>query len=352
VEEDNTYLATLHWGWNRTAVAQARAALDEARRGHTHARRDGCRQALLAHASLWDAQATSRAAALRLSAAALKCTETERRFALGAVAAVDVETAKLDEEDAALAVAQAGHALAAALLEAKRLALLGDADPITLTFRLPDAAADAAPAYRASLWAVKTAEARHAQARWDLLPAVSLNGQYMSKDRYVTSTLSTRGPGVDIAGQTLATGATFNPGAQGSYLSSFDKWQFVLRADLPLSLGAWSGARVAAQDARLAKVQLAQTKAQLAVQIPQARGDVASAQEGLRLAKQRAALAAKRLEAMKARVLAGSAGQTDLLLMQAAAGDAESTVARGWKTYVAAVAAYLELVDGNWEEAP
>ena len=352
VQEDDTYLTTLHWGWDRIAVAQARAAVDDAQRGALHAHRDGCRQALLAHAGLWEEQATARAAELRFSVAQIKRTEVERKQALGALAAVDVDLAKLDEEDAALVVAQGRHGVAAAVLEAKRLGFAGDATSDTLHFRLPPADAATAPTYRASFWALKQAEARLTQAHWDLLPALSLNGQFMNKDRYLTSTLSTHGPGLDVSGQTLATGATFNPATSGTYISTFDKWQFVLSANVPLSLGAWTGARVSGQDARLAKVQLAQTKAQLAVQLPQALGDVETAEEGLRLARQRATLTAKRLEAVKTRVTSGAASQVDLLQMQANAADADAATARAWKSYVAAVGAYLELTDGNWEEAP
>ena len=351
-EGDNTYNLALHWVRPRVDLAEAAHAVDTAQQEMTRLARDAARRALLAHAGLWEAQAGARAAALRRETAKLRVTEAKRRLAAGAVSQLDAETATLDHDDAELTERSAQRRLKTARLDAERYALTGDAEQELPKFAVKEIAPDELAANREAKWAVLLAKRRLEQATEDVTPAFGVEATYLTRSMLWQSTVTSRGPAIDVTSQYPSTNLILDPQFQNGFLALNNGWQFMLKADLPLNPGAYAAKRVAAAAWRAAQAQQEEIRRAQTVQLAQARADVEAAGESLQLADARAALDARRVSHALEREKLGILDHLAVLDEQARLAENEARHATAWKDYVSAVGAYLELIDGDWEEVP
>jgi outer membrane protein TolC len=308
--------------------------------------RDGIRQALLAHAGLWDAQSTNAAARLTADRAAQFCAEVERKMGLGAVSALDVELARVDRDDAALALDTAAAGLLSAKDAVARYGLTGDAEPGVLRFLLAEALVADAPAVRESIWSLDLARARAQQAHRDMRPAFGVDGTYIGNTQ-ISAGLSSRGPS---ATATMGYPSLYDP----TFLlyGNMKGWQLTFKLDLPLDPAGRAAAKVADADARLAAARLHTQTDDTTQALARTLREARAAEASLGLAEQRSTLAARKARLVAAQADAGGAGPLAVLDARAQAVTAEATRAKAWAAYVTAVGSYLDLTNGTWEVRP
>lgn len=336
---DNDYKVGLGWQWNFTARLEAEQAVARAERELRRVEREGQKKALLAHATAWQAQSRLTAAEGRLEAARDRLAEVERKAALGAIAPLQREDAALALEQAELNLRQARNTLRQAQAEAARYGLRGNAEPRTVRFALPAATPEQTVAYREALAALELARARVEEGRRRLWPEASLGVSYNGKDALFQSGLSwsAGGPGANLA---LGTPLSVPPGTP-------EEWKFSLSLKLELLPQAWAAVVAGEADLEGAALRLERTREEMALRLEQAREEVAIALEGLELAQERLAIAERLAANAEAKLKAGIGTALERLEAQASRAEAEAAVAQGWQGYILAVAAYLDLLDGD-----
>ncbi|MEI7834160.1 MAG: TolC family protein [bacterium] len=340
---DSTFNHSLSLSYREDQVnlLSAHKSNEDAQRQLISLQRDGIKQALLAHASLWDAQAKGRAAKLHAQIAGQNAVEAERKRKIGEAAEYDVELARVDAEDAALAERTAAEAEISAKAEAARLGLTGAADPVVLTFMLSPAKVDDADAIYNSNWDFRLADASAAQARRDNRIYFGADASYTGKYQ-LSAGVSTKGPSV--------TASTGYPSLYDPTLLFFGSgWRFTLSATVPLDPGATAAARVKSADAEVARVKLEQQRSQQAIKLPDALKAAQDAARSMDLARQRLALAERKLKAVQARAKSGTVSPQAELEAAEALATAEATLAQRWQTYITDSATYLESINAPWE---
>lgn len=343
-DSKQSYSLRLRLAPDRLNILENRHTLDATGRELAQQVRTDAATALLAHATLWEAQAADDTARARAALTQLLAKEAERKFALGAIPATDRELARLDADDAALAQRQAAKALVTAKADALRLALTDDAAPDVAAFTLPGSTIEQTPAYKEAVWTKQLALERAAQSKRDVKPALVLEALHLGNTQ-VSGSLSTRGPSADVlVGYPTLTDPTFLLYQLG--------WTFTVRAEIPIDPVGWAKLRLTRADAALAEQRLATQRGETQVQIPVAKREAETAAEELALARERLTLLRRKLEIVTTKADDGAASAVEVQNAAIARGDAEAGQARAWKRYITAVAKYLDLVDGTWEVAP
>ncbi|WP_299428399.1 TolC family protein [uncultured Meiothermus sp.] len=348
---NNHYSVGVGWQLNFTSRLEAALAIARAERQVRQVRREGQKNALLAHAGLWLAQSRLSASTRRLESSQARLVATQQRVALGAVSAIQREEVALAVRQAELAQRQAQASVYRARAEAARYGLSGDAQAQTLRFVQPEGVAERSPAYQEALAAQQLAQARVEEAGRTLLPEVNVGAGYIGTGAQIQTGASWTGRGP---------GASFSLGSIPSEVSALpvnpvtglrpgqNEWKLSLGARLLFPLEALPGLRQLEADRDLAAVRLQRTLDDLSLRLVGARAEIADALEGLSLAQARLELAGRQQALVQARVQAGSASPIEALEAQAGVSEAEAGVAQAWQGYVAASATYLDLTDGEW----
>lgn len=349
-DEGEEYALGFSWRRPIVPITQAKQAEDTAKRELTRLLRESGKQALLAHADLWEAQMTEKAAAIRAEAAVLSCTEAERKQGLGAIPALDAETARIDQADAKLLQRKAKLLLTAALDETARLGLTGDADSSTLHFRIPAAKIDDFPSYQDAKWNVLVAGAQVKQSHRDNAVGFGVNALYQKMESTIEANLSTRGPNADVTAHRQP--LTVQLPAQYSQFALTPGWQFIFKLELPFDPANRSQMQVATAELNVAKARLQEQEKTLPIQLAKARAAVDAAVETMELSRERYELDARRVTSTLTRADAGAVSKLVVLDAQATQSEHAAAYARAWKDYVTAVNSYLELAGGSWEVEP
>jgi hypothetical protein len=151
-KDKDVYSMSLRFSSDPLSNTEAKRSVVQAEESLAQMQRDGVRDALLAHAALWDAQALQTAAQAQLTAATLAKTEAERKRELGAISDLDVELARIDLADAELSAQRAAKLLVTAKQDATRFKFTGEAEAAVLNFTLPTAGVEALQEYRDLKW--------------------------------------------------------------------------------------------------------------------------------------------------------------------------------------------------------
>ena len=349
-QQGKEYQLDLTWNRSIVAVTQGKQAEEAAQRELTRLARESGRQALCAHAGLWEAQMQMKTADFRAQAAQLRCDESARKAELGVVSALDLESARLDLADATLAQRQAKLQLSSAVDEAQRFGLLGDADTKTVHFKVPAAPVDGLPDYRDARWETLVDNAKLTQDRRDNAPAFAVNALYQHLESSVEVDASTRGPNATVTGYYQPLNLIL-PYQYVQFLPS-SGWQFIFKLEIPLNPIGRADIRLAHAELDAAKVRLTEIQKDLPIQLVQKRTEVDAATERLDIARERSELDVRRVASVLAQAKAGAASPLAVLEAQSTQSDNSVAYARAWKSYVTAVADYLAFVGRTWEVAP
>lgn len=350
-DDTNNYSLGVNWQWNFTGRIDAALAVGRAERQARQVRRDGQKNALLAHANLWQAQSRVASSAKRLEVARVRLSATQQRVALGAVSAVQREEVALAVRQAELTQRQAQSSLIGARAEAARYGLSGDALPQTVRFALPEVGAERSPAYQEALAAQQLAQARLDEAVRTLLPEVSVGAGYIGSDAQIQTGASWtgRGPGASVSLGSIPSEVSALPVNPVTGLRpGQNEWKLSVGARVVFPLEAIASLRQLEAERDLATVRLQRTLEELALRIASARAEAALALEGVSIAQARLELAKRQETMMQARIQAGSVSSIEFLEAQAGLFEAETGVAQAWQGYIVASAAYLDLTDGEW----
>lgn len=350
-DHTNNYSLGVNWQWNFTGRIDAALAVGRAERQARQVQRDGQKNALLAHANLWQAQSRVASSVKRLEVARARLSATQQRVALGAVSAVQREEVALAVRQAELTQRQAQSSLIGARAEAARYGLSGDALPQTVRFALPEVGAERSPAYQEALAAQQLAQARLDEAVRTLLPEVSVGAGYVGSDAQIQTGASWtgRGPGASVSLGSIPSEVSALPVNPVTGLRpGQNEWKLSVGARVVFPLEAIAGLRQLEAERDLATVRLQRTLEELALRIASARAEAALALEGVSIAQARLELAKRQETLMQARIQAGSVSSIEFLEAQAGLFEAETGVAQAWQGYIVASAAYLDLTDGEW----
>lgn len=350
-DHTNNYSLGVNWQWNFTGRIDAALAVGRAERQARQVQRDGQKNALLAHANLWQAQSRVASSVKRLEVARARLSATQQRVALGAVSAVQREEVALAVRQAELTQRQAQSSLIGARAEAARYGLSGDALPQTVRFALPEVGAERSPAYQEALAAQQLAQARLDEAVRTLLPEVSVGAGYVGSDAQIQTGASWtgRGPGASVSLGSIPSEVSALPVNPVTGLRpGQNEWKLSVGARVVFPLEAIAGLRQLEAERDLATVRLQRTLEELALRIASARAEAALALEGVSIAQARLELAKRQETLMQARIQAGSVSSIEFLEAQAGLFEAEAGVAQAWQGYIVASAAYLDLTDGEW----
>jgi outer membrane protein TolC len=348
---NNSYSAGVSWQWGFTSRIEAALAVSRAERQLRQLKRDGQRDALLAHAGLWLAQSRLSASLKRLEASQTRLEASRQRLELGAVSALQHQEAAVAARQAELLWRQAQVSLSAAGAEAARLGLRGSARAQTARFALPESIVDRGPAYQEAAASLQLAQARLDEAGRSLLPELNLTAGYTGADAQLQSTASWtgRGPGASLLLGSIPTEVRNLPPSPVTGLRpGQNEWRLSLGARLALPLEALPALRQLEAERDLAAVRLERTRAELTLRLASARAEAEHALEGLELSQERLQLATRHQAVAQARLQAGSASPIEALEAQAGVSEAEAGVAQAWQAYITAVARFLELSDGEW----
>jgi len=344
------YIMGFSWSRSPVAITQAKQAEELAKRELVRLARESGRVAMLAHADLWEAQMVRKAAETRAQSAEMRRQEAERKQGLGAISALDVESARLDQAEAQLEQRRAQELLTSALNEATRYGLQGDADQTTARFKVAEAKLEDLPAYHDAKWDVSVAGAQQKEARRNNAPAFGINALYQRMETTIQANASTRGPNMDVTTHYQPINLTL-PGLYTQFVPK-PGWQILFQVDLPLNPAGRAERRVAAANLSLAKTRLQERGRDLPIEVAKAQTELLSAQERLQLARERHELDLRRTAIVHAQAEAGAVSKLAVLDAEATQADNNATYARAWKNYITAAAAYLELVGGTWEVEP
>lgn len=346
-----SYGATLTYQIAGSRGLEALRGLEAARTQLQSVRRSGVRRALVAHARLWEAEATGRAAAFRAEAARQRLAEIERKARLGAVSPTDQEEARLTQSEVAIAARQAENALQSAQAEVAALGFGGGAAPSVLRFALPEARPQSTPGYRDAVLALQLAEAQALEAGRALFPQVSLRGQFLGQDAMVGFGLTAQGLNWPTASLQVNAPSELPNLPSGTPVPGLSEWRFTLSLVVALEPLRFTDLRGLEAERTSAAVRLATLETDLARQLAQARQGARLAEESLGLAQERLELARRRRELAEARAQSGAASPLDVLETKAQEADAEGRLAAAWRAYIEAVGAYLDLAGADWPMA-
>ena len=343
----NSWSVGTAWQWNFSARNDLLLAVGRAERQVKQAGRDGAKNAQQAHAGLWLAQGRVASTQKRLEAAQARLEATEARLKLGAITASQREEVGLALKQAELGVRQAQNGLSAARAEATRYGLQGNAEAKTVRFVLLEVAPERSPSVQEAQAAASQAQARVDEANRSLLPQLNAGASYTGRDAQFQSGVSwtAQGPGANLSVGSSPSLPT-NPATGGRIGES--EWKLNIGARLTLPLEAIPGLSQVQAERDSANLRLNRTLEEVRLRLIQTRADAALALESLDISNQRLELARRQQTLVQARVGTGAASAIELLEAEAGALEAETAVAQAWQTYLTAVAAYLDLSDGEW----
>jgi outer membrane protein TolC len=330
---------------------QALRNLEAARTQLQTVRRNGIQRALVAHARLWEAEATGRAAAFRGEAARQRLAEIERKASLGAVSTTDQEEARLTQSEVMIAARQAQNGLQSAQAEVSALGFGGNAAPLVLRFSLPEAAPQSTPGYRDAVLALQLAEAQALEAGRALFPQVSLRGQFLGQDATVGFGLTAQGLNWPSASLQVNAPSELPSLPPGTPIPGLSEWRFTLSAVIALDPARIADLRGLEAERTGAALRLTTLENDLARQLAQVRQNALIAQESLGLSQERLELARRKRELAETRAQSGAASPLDVLEARAQEADAEGRLAAAWRAYIEAVGAYLDLAGADWQTA-
>jgi len=335
-----SYALSLRFDPNPVNVLDAQRTLETTSREVARLARADVTAALLAHASLWEAQAGAETAQARVSLAQMTADEAKRKHEIGALSLLDQELTGIEVRDAELGRRRAEQALLSTKAEAIRLALAEKADPVTVSFRLKEPRLEQSPEIFQTEWERRMAKTKERRARREYMPALVADAFHSGKTN-VSASVSSRGAVNALVGYPTLYDPTFLLYGAG--------WTYSLRLDIPIDPLNWVNARQAHNDARLAEARLVKQRAQLKIQFEQARRDAEAAGATLALAQERLTLLQRKQQILQAKMEAGAASKLDTLNAGVASSDAGIQVAKAWGMYLKAVSAYLELTNAEWE---
>ena len=291
-------------------------------------RRKAIRQALLAHAELWQAEANLEAAQaqVRLRQLELKAARARRAGPLE----LEARSLALEEAGLALEAAESSHRSAEA-----RVRMLGfspPAEPRVLRFALPPATPDRTEALRLKLQALE------AQAAYRRLAWLQAGLFYQGALSYRLS--------AETAGPSLA--LTLGP---EDPLRPAGTLEFSLSARIQLDPAAWMQARKRTLDLRAEEADRRLQEQTTALRTGELRENAERAWRRLQLAEKKAALARKQAALAQKRLRRGLLSPLEAERVRLSYLDAKTARADAWRRYLEAVAAYLEAVNGSWEVA-
>lgn len=346
-----SYGATLTYQIAGSRGLEAVRGLEATRTQLQTLRRSGVQRALVAHARLWEAEATGRAAAFREEAARQRLAEIERKASLGAVSSTDQEEARLTQSEVAIAARQAQNGLQTAQAEVSALGFGGSAVPSVLRFALPEARPQSTPGYRDAVLALQLAEAQALEAGRALFPQVSLRGQFLGQDATVGFGLTAQGLNWPTASLQVNAPSELPNLPPGTPIPGLSEWRFTLSLVVALDPARFADLRGLEAERTSAAVRLTTLESDLARQLAQARQGALLAQESLGLSQARLELARRRRELTEARSQSGAASPLEVLEAKAQEADAEGRLAAAWRAYIEAVGAYLDLAGADWQTA-
>lgn len=345
----NTYNAALGWQWDFSKRLEVLQAINRAEREVRRVEREGIKNALLAHAASWNAQARLNGSERRLEAARARLAEAERKLVLGAISATQREEVALALRQAELGTRQAQVALGNAQAEAARYGLSGAAEASLVSFAAPEVAPEKTPTYQEARLALELAQSRLDQAYRTLWPEVNFSAGYYGNDAQFQAGASWSGvgPGANVSVGSPLPWPT-NPFTGEPIQVDQNTWKLTLGAKITLAPEAFAALSGLQAERDGAGLRLSRTLDEVKLRLSQSRSEVGGALESLSLAQARLDLSKKQLSISEAKAKAGSASEIEVLEAQAATLESEAALAQAWQTYVTAVAAYLDLSDGVW----
>lgn len=309
--------------------------------------RSGQREALTAHAQLWQAQANLAQAGLAYERARLGFVDTRRLTELGAASNLELKAAHLELLQAELSLNSAQTEQANAQAQAARYDLIGPAQAEVIYFALLQPNFEALPAYREAYWQVRTSEAELVEAQDALWPGVDLSLGYGGTDATIEAGLAGIGSlGGPTPNAQVSAGGDLSEGEPG--IVSDEGFGVTLALALPINPA--NRAQVQSRQASLQSARLAfeRTQSEIGLDLAVELSSAQTAAEVLNLSRAKWETARQQFAVNQARYAAGDISTDALLESYAEVFGQEAEWATNWESYIEAVFQYLEFVDGIW----
>lgn len=329
---------------NPEEVAEAEVAVLELEQRLRAVQRETTRDALVAYAALWTAQATSRAAGAAYEAARMANADANAQLEAGLISALDADVLDLTCTEARMAYEEAQTSLATARTAATTFGMHGDAAAQPLMFTLPAFSPDRTPEIIGLLGKGVLAQGVYRKNRQLNRPQMLLGFDFIGETE-ISANYSTLGPAIDM---------------KIGYPSLYDPNQIFLNAGWninlrflfpydPIALAKKRAARALMDAVEQDTIRARQTAV---IKEADARQRVTAAAARIALVQERYTLVERRYQSRSAQYSIGAISPLDWQRECANLKQAEVDMATAWQRYVLAMAQYLDIVNGTWEVCP
>ncbi len=282
-----------------------------------------------------------KAAGMQMEIASVNYKEADRKNKIGALAAIDLEAAKLEMDDAEISLKAAENDLKDIRLKAMLYNFTGDPEFVFPRYTPVDIAADKTPEMKSLSASVIAAKGRYRAANRDSQIGLSLDLSKYGGDVQVMTSVSTR---------TRSANFTFGyPSLYDPAMLLYGKgWRTSVNLEIPLSPSAESGVRTARVEYDIIKEKINRRQKELTQEIAAAKTQVLNEESRLELARKRCDIASQRIAIAEKKYAAGAISMVEKLTTDKNKADMDIALATAWKRYTTAVGSYMYIIGGFW----
>jgi outer membrane protein TolC len=278
---------------------------------------------------------------LQMEIAKVNWTEADRKNKIGALAAIDLQEAKLDLEDAEISLKSAENDLKDITNKAKLYNFSGEPEFIFPRYIPVEIDASITPEMKSLVSSAIAAKGRYRAANRETQIGLSLDLSKYGGDIQVMTSVSTR---------TRSANFTFGyPSLYDPAMLLYGKgWRTSVNLEIPLSPSAESGVKTAKVEYDNINAKIIRRKKELAQEISAAKSMVENEEKRLELSSKRCDIAKQRIDIATIKYDSGAISLVEKLKTEKDKLDMDIALTTTWKRYTTAVGNYIDIIGGFW----
>lgn len=316
------------------ALIDARNALDAEARGCTL-------RGMNIYADHLTALSQLKSVRLQMEIAKVNWTEADRKNKIGALAAIDLQQAKLDLEDAEISLKSAENDLKDITNKAKLYNFSGEPEFIFPRYIPVEIDASITPEMKSLVSSAIAAKGRYRAANRETQIGLSLDLSKYGGDVQVMTSVSTR---------TRSANFTFGyPSLYDPAMLLYGKgWRTSVNLEIPLSPSAESGVKIAKVEHDNINAKIIRRKKEIAQEISAAKSMVENEEKRLELSRKRCDIAKQRIDIATIKYNSGAISLVEKLKTEKDKLEMDIALTTAWKRYTTAVGSYIDIIGGFW----
>ncbi|MEI6520693.1 MAG: TolC family protein, partial [bacterium] len=322
-------------------VTDAEAALIDAKNALDAEARSCTLKGMNLYADHLAALSQVKSAKLQLEIVKVNWTEADRKNKIGALAAIDLQQAQLELDDADISLKAAENDLNDTINKAKLYNFTGDPEFIFPRYIPATVNAANTPEMKSLSSSAIAAKGRYRAANRESQIGLSLDLSKYGGDIQVITTVSTR---------TRSANFTFGyPSLYDPAMFLYGKgWRTSVNLEIPLSPSAESGVKTAKVEYDSINAKIIRRQREIQQEIAAAKSLVENEEKRLDISRKRCGIAKQRVDIAETKYNAGAISLVDKLKTEKEKLDMDIALTTAWKRYTTAVGSYMDIIGGFW----